>query len=292
MYSGLCKKRFAAWAFGVSVLSDIPSWSQKSLMPSLLRTSVELRAFCTPARADWWKLCQTTLSAATLAWLFCGALSARAQSPALPDVAAVTQRWLDDALARTQSAELPLRMEASVGQLDPRLRLAPCGRIEPYLPTGVRLWGRARIGLRCVDGVASWSVFLPVTIKAYGPVWVLNANVAPGTVLTAADAVQSEADWAADAANVLVRPEQWVGQQASRPLVGGQVLRQSMVRPAPLFAAGASVRVVVQGKGYAVTATGQALNAAGIGQSVRVRMESGRLVSGVVRESGVVEVAQ
>lgn len=222
-----------------------------------------------------------------------GLAPANAQSPApplLPEVSAVTQRWLDDALARTQVAELPLRMEASVGQLDPRLRLAPCGRIEPYLPAGVRLWGRARIGLRCVDG-ATWNVFLPVAIKAYGPAWVLNANVAPGAVLTAADAVESEVDWAADTANVLVRPEQWVGQQASRQLMAGQPLRQSMVRPAPLFAAGAQVRIAVQGKGYAVTATGQAMNAAGVGQTVRVRLESGRLVNGVVRESGFVEVA-
>lgn len=207
-----------------------------------------------------------------------------------PEVIEVTQRWLDDALARTQTAELPLRMEASVGQLDPRLRLAPCGRIEPYLPSGVRLWGRARIGLRCADGAVHWNVFLPVTIKAYGPAWVLNTNVTPGAVLMAADAVESEVDWAAEAANVLVRPEQWVGQQATRQLMAGQALRQSMVRPATLFAAGAQVRVVVQGKGYAVTATGQAMHAAGVGQTVRVRMEGGRLVNGVVRESGIVEV--
>ena len=207
-----------------------------------------------------------------------------------PEVIEVTQRWLDDALARTQTAELPLRMEASVGQLDPRLRLAPCGRIEPYLPSGVRRWGRARIGLRCADGAVHWNVFLPVTIKAYGPAWVLNTNVTPGAVLMAADAVESEVDWAAEAANVLVRPEQWVGQQATRQLMAGQALRQSMVRPAPLFAAGAQVRVVVQGKGYAVTATGQAMHAAGVGQTVRVRMEGGRLVNGVVRESGIVEV--
>src|ERR1700690_4642205 len=39
------------------------------------------------------------------------------------------------------------RVEVVLGQLDPRLHLAACARVEPYLPTGVRLWGKARIGL-------------------------------------------------------------------------------------------------------------------------------------------------
>jgi flagella basal body P-ring formation protein FlgA len=39
------------------------------------------------------------------------------------------------------SSALPgMRLEVEVGELDPRLKLAPCDRIEPYLPSGVRLW--------------------------------------------------------------------------------------------------------------------------------------------------------
>ena len=42
---------------------------------------------------------------------------AHAQSAADPaaDLGPLTQRWLDDALARNQSSALPLRMEVSVG---------------------------------------------------------------------------------------------------------------------------------------------------------------------------------
>ena len=63
--------------------------------------------------------------------------------------------------------------------------------------------GAHRLGLRCVEGSSAWNVFLPVTIKAWGPAWVLTGNVAPGAVLTANDAAQAEVDWAADAAPVL-----------------------------------------------------------------------------------------
>ena len=67
------------------------------------------------------------------------------------------------------------RVEVVVGQLDPRLHLAPCERIEPYLPPNVRLWGKSRIGLRCTQGRTAWNVYLPIIVKVWG-----RALVVPG----------------------------------------------------------------------------------------------------------------
>lgn len=222
--------------------------------------------------------------------LACAGGAAAQVSPQMAaDLSALTQRWLDSALAQGTQA-LPLRMEVSVGTLDPRLTLAPCARVQPYLPAGSKLWGRTRLGLKCVEGPTAWNVFLPVTIKAFGPAWVLNGNVASGAVLTAADASQAEVDWAADVAPVVAN-ESWVGQIATRQLVAGQALRQSMLKTPDLFRVGAQVRVVAQGPGFAVTSAGQALSAGAAGQTVRVRMENGRITSGIVNENGTVDVA-
>ncbi|WP_372588184.1 flagellar basal body P-ring formation chaperone FlgA [Acidovorax sp. BLS4] len=222
------------------------------------------------------------------------AATLRAQAVAEPaaDLGGITQRWLDDALQRGQSgtASMPLRMEVSVGALDPRLRLAPCARVEPYLPAGSRLWGRTRLGLRCVDGATAWNVFLPVTVKAYGPAWVLTGNVASGAVLTAADATEAEVDWAAETTAIVANPDSWVGMVASRQLMAGQAVRQHMVKAPTLFKAGAAVRVVAQGRGYSVTSAGQAITAGAVGETVRIRMENGRVVAGVVSENGTVEI--
>lgn len=217
-----------------------------------------------------------------------GGTLARAQ-PA-PDLGQITQRWIDDALQQNPQSS-PLRMEVSVGTLDERLRLAPCARIEPYLPAGARLWGRSRLGLRCLEGATRWNVFLPLTIKAFGPAWVLTGNVATGTVLTEADATEAEVDWAAESASVVADPALWVGQVASRQLLAGQALRQSMVRAPQLFKAGAQVRVVAGGPGYAVSATGQAMAAGAAGQTVRIRMGNGKIISGVVDETGAIAAA-
>lgn len=208
------------------------------------------------------------------------------------DFAANTQHWLDEAVAKSQSASaMPLRMEVAVGALDARLRLAPCTRVEPYVPVGSRLWGRSRLGLRCTDGGGRWNVFLPVTVKAFGPAWVLRDNVLPGAVLVATDAIEAEADWAAEPSPVVGDPAQWVGQVASRALAAGQPLRQSMIKSAQAFPAGTQVRVVAQGPGFEISSDAQAMTPGVIGQLVRVRMENGRIASGLVTDARTVRLS-
>lgn len=230
------------------------------------------------------------LATATCAFAAQAQVLATPQADITPAFVDATQRWLDDAVAKAAPAAGNLRMEVTVGQLDSRLKLAPCARVEPYLPAGTRLWGRARLGLRCIDGATRWSVFLPVTVKAMGVAWVLKNPVLAGAVLQPGDAQEEEIDWAAEAAPVVADMGHWVGQVASRPLVPGQALRAGMVKPAQAFAPGAQVRVVAQGAGYAVASDGQALTAGAVGQPARVRMENGRILSGQVVDGRTVRV--
>jgi flagella basal body P-ring formation protein FlgA len=193
--------------------------------------------------------------------------------------------------AMGQSADLPLRAEVVVGALDSRLRLAPCARVEPHLPNGTRLWGRARVGLRCVDGPTRWNVYLPVTVKAWGPAWVVKRPVSAGEVLTQEDAEMAEVDWAEQPASVLANPALWVGQQAAYTLLPGQALRQHMVRATQAFSAGSQVRVTQSGAGFEVVVTGQALSTGMVGQTTRVRLPGGKIVTGMVRDGQTVELA-
>lgn len=211
-------------------------------------------------------------------------------APAPDDLGALSRRWVDDALSRNPPPGLPLRMQVSVGALDARLRLAPCARVEPYLPQGARLWGQTRLGLRCAEGAVAWNVFVPLSVQAIGPAWVLTRNVAAGAPLAAGDALEAQVDWAAQAAAVLLQPAAWLGQIAARPLLAGQALRQNMLRAPDLLRAGAQVKLLAQGPGYVVTAAGQALTAGAQGQTVRVRMDNGRVVSALVRDAETVEL--
>lgn len=201
--------------------------------------------------------------------------------------------WLQPAVdqALAQDGALPLRAEVVMGNLDSRLRLAPCQAIEPYLPPGTKLWGRSRIGLRCTDGVARWNVYVPVTIKAFGPAWVLKAPVAAGETLTQDQAELTEVDWASHPSPVLATPERWVGQTTAYALSPGQTLRENMVRAQTAFEAGSPVKVVSGGNGFAVSVTGQAISEGRVGETARVRLPSGKVVNGVVRPDQTVELA-
>lgn len=238
--------------------------------------------------------------------LILGMVSAQAQSPlqmavqTAPSVAVggeaeleqLAGQWLMPTIASVlgQESSGALRPEVILGHLDPRLRLAPCQRVEPYIPPGTRLWGRSRIGLRCLEGAVRWNVFLPVTVRAWGPAWVLRRPVAAGATLTQEDADIAEIDWAEQHAAVLADTSKWVGQLAAYALPAGQALRQNMVRPMPAFGPGAQVRVASLGNGFRVTVVGEALSAGVEGQSVRVRLQGGRVVTGMVREDRTVEV--
>lgn len=199
--------------------------------------------------------------------------------------------WLDatvNAQLRAGEAPLPLRAEVEVGTLDPRLRLAPCQRVEPYLPPQTRLWGRSRIGLRCTAGPVAWNVFLPVTVRVWGPGWVLRRPVAPGEALGPEHAEAAEVEWTAQRDTVLVRPEDWQGREAARGLAAGQVLRTGVVRAPQVFETGATVRLRVEGRGFVLTAVGEALGHGRLGEPVRVRLPSKRVLTGTVIDAETV----
>lgn len=236
---------------------------------------------------------RTTRAGMRRGWLWLALASSTSTAVASTgDLSALSSQWLEGALAQAPAQTMPLRMEVQVGRLDPRLNLAPCQKIDPYLPSGSKLWGRTRVGLRCVEGEKPWNVFLPVTIKAFGPAWVLTSNVNAGDVLTHDQVMQSEVDWAESPHAIIALQEDWVGQTAARNLTAGMALRQTMVKPPQLFAMGAVVKVLVGGGGFSVTSSGKALEAGGEGQTVRVRMDNNRTVMGTVNARGEVVVAQ
>ena len=244
----------------------------------------------------------TKRAAARLTALVCSlglGISATAQTqPSAPvgglsaEWMAAAQGWVEQAVAAAQSAQQPnpLRLETVLGEPDSRLRLAPCARVEPFVPPGTRLWGKTRLGLRCAEGVSRWSIFLPLTVKAFGPAWVVRGELAAGTVLNAGDAMQAEVDWAQEPSPILATPAQWLGQVAVRTLGTGQALRQTLLRPAQVFQAGSQVRVLAQGAGFQIVADGLALSAGVIGQTARVRMDNGRVMSGLVSDHKTVQL--
>lgn len=225
-----------------------------------------------------------------LAALLLSANPAQAQSQE-PDYADMALKWARQAApASLPDPAARLRLDVSVGALDSRLKLAPCGNIEMYVPPGSRLWGRGRVGLRCVDGMVRWNVTVPVTVKAYGLAWVVRGQVMAGSPLLQSDVVQAEVDWAEDTNPVLLDSALWLGQTATRTLGTGQVLRQGLVRATQVFQTGTLVRVVAEGRGFQISGDAQALSPGVVGQLARIRMDNGRVTNGTVLDARTVKI--
>lgn len=173
------------------------------------------------------------------------------------------------------------RVEVTLGQLDPRLRLSPCRRIDAYLPTGSRLWGRARVGLRCAEGERPWNVYLPVTVTHFGRGLVAVAALPAGHVLADTDLRETEVDLTGHPSPALRDAASLVGRRLAQPLGAGQSLRQAALKPRQWFAPGDTVQVRAVGGGFAVLGSGEAVTTGLEGQPARVRTEGGKVVSGM-----------
>ncbi|MEK8034633.1 flagellar basal body P-ring formation chaperone FlgA [Ideonella sp. DXS29W] len=234
--------------------------------------------------------CLAVLAVAT--WAGCAwgqEASAAAAAPEWSAIGAQVQKMARDSAGR---AGLPdARVEVEVGSLDPRLKLAPCQRIEPYLPTGLPVWGRTRIGLKCTQGTKLWNVTLPITVRVWSRSLVTQAALPAGTVLEPGHFTEAEVDLAAAPGAPIGQPGLAVGRTLARSLPAGAALRVSDLKARQWFAAGETVRVVAVGPGWQVVTEGEAMNPGLEGQTVRVRVESGRLLQGRPVGDRQVEVA-
>ncbi|MFN3566813.1 MAG: flagellar basal body P-ring formation chaperone FlgA [Burkholderiaceae bacterium] len=181
------------------------------------------------------------------------------------------------------------RIEVTVGEFDARARLAPCARTEFFVPGGTRLWGRARIGLRCVQG-ANWSVLLPVNVRIHGPALVASRHLAALQPIAEGDGHVAEVEWTREALGVATDFAQLDNRVPTRPIAPGQPIPVAALRAPQVVSQGDAVKVVGTGRGFSVSTAAVALAAAQDGQPVRVRTDSGRVLTGTARAGRIVEV--
>ncbi len=236
-----------------------------------------------------------TVDKTPLRWLRLLVCTALAAGAALAHAQPSIQHWVAVA-ERFAAAELRAsgagRHEVIAGSLDKRLRLAPCAEAQPYVPHGVRLLGKTRVGLRCVKGITNWNVYLPLTVNVYGPALVSRSALPAGHVLAAGDFQLAEVNLADSPREAPIHdPELLLGRTLARVVEPGQGLRASSLRARQWFAAGETVRIRVAGQGFAVAGHGQALTTGMEGQVARVRTDNGRVVTGLPVADRLLEIA-
>lgn len=189
-------------------------------------------------------------------------------------------RALGDAAGATLAGR-PVRVEVEPGRLDPRLRLAPCHKVEASLPRGATAWGRTRVVLSCVDGPTPWKVYLPVTVKVFADAWVAASPLPAGTVLQSEHLQPAEVDWAAERSPPVVDEQHLLGRTLVHALPPGEPVRAADLAQRRWFGAGDRVQVLARGAGFSVSGEARALGAGVDGRPVRVRTETGQVLTGM-----------
>ena len=194
-----------------------------------------------------------------------------------------------DALIHAQTRESPGRIEISRPEIDSHLRLQQCAELEAFLPPGAKLWGNSTVGVRCA-APERWSIFVPVRVRVWANVVVTMRPLSRGQTLTGGDLGTQELDLAQLRPGIITDAQRAAGRVMNISVPGGTPLRADMLRAVPVVLQGETVRVVFGGKGFQVSSEARALANAGVGEAVEVRTATGKLLKGIVREAGVMEV--
>lgn len=201
----------------------------------------------------------------------------------------LVNKAIDDYM-KVQIKGLPGNASYTVGSIANSERLTACQNLQIALPQGGRLWGKTHVVVRCEDS-PGWSLYVPVKVKVLGPYLVAGRALRQGQRVDAADVAVQNGDLTELPGGTLTDMQQAVGLTLAGSIIAGQPLRSDLLRQALIVQQGQTVKITSKGKGFEVASEGEALNNAARGQVVRVRLASGRLISGVADSDGTVAVA-
>ena len=220
-----------------------------------------------------------------LALLICLAPPVMARQPEAP-VREVVERFLGE-----QTAGLAGEVRIETGRIDDRNQLPPCRQLQAFLPAGARAWGAVTVGVRCI-APANWTLYVPSRVRVQADYLTTARALSARQTLGPEDLDRAHGDIAALPGDILSDPVQAIGHPMRYAVAAGQPLRAGMLLLPPVVRQRDQVRVVTNGAGFSVSNEGKALNSAAAGQVVKVRLASGRVISGIARPDGVVEVGR
>ncbi|WP_144641630.1 flagellar basal body P-ring formation chaperone FlgA [Bordetella genomosp. 13] len=212
--------------------------------------------------------------------------SARAQAGATQDPAVLSATA--QAYLRGQLADVPGTLDIT---LDPVRadRLPACTALTPFLSSPVRLRPRMSVGVRCA-APQTWTTYVQATVSVAGRYYVAARQINAGRVIGQADVEARDADLATLSPGIVTDASHVIGMRAGNRIAAGQPIKEAVLRSAQAIQRGQNVNIVISGKGFTVSGEGEALDNAAPGDRIQVRTTSGQIVSGIVRNAGLVEI--
>jgi len=208
-------------------------------------------------------------------------------TPAKQDLSALKAKITEFLV--TQTIGYPGKVTVNAGSIDPNMRLPACADAQVFLPPGSRAWGKTSVGVRC-NVPSAWTIYAQASVSVTAQYLVAASPLGQGRIIASQDLLFESGDLTQLPAGVFTDMTQAIGRSVNISMNAGTVLRQEMLKSAPVVQQGQTVMVTSTGKGFSVAAEGHAMTNAIEGQVVQVKVASGQVVSGIARNGGNIEV--
>jgi flagella basal body P-ring formation protein FlgA len=172
--------------------------------------------------------------------------SALAQAPARQNPEAL--RLSVQQFLQTQSAGLPGQISVTVGAIDPRLNLASCPVLQPFLAPGSRAWGKTTVGVRCT-APARWTLYVQANVSVVADYIASAVPLAQGVAIEQRQLMTMQGDLTTLPPGIATDMAQVIGRMANVSLPSGTPLRLDTLRSKPVVLQGQMVRLVSNGAG-------------------------------------------
>ncbi len=176
------------------------------------------------------------------------------------------------------------------GPVDARLRVPACTQALRAAPgPGTHTRDRILIEVRCAS--PAWRVFVPARITGTRSVLALSRPASASHVLAAEDIETVTSDTAQLPLGHFDANVSLVGASLKRSLPAGAVLTDQLLNSPSAISRGQQVTLLASVGGIDVRMQGRALADGQVSQRIKVRnASSGRVVEGIARGPGVVEI--
>jgi flagella basal body P-ring formation protein FlgA len=197
------------------------------------------------------------------------------------------KKAVDDFLVR-QIKGLPGKASYTIGPIDAGHLADNCNGYDVFMAAGARPWGNTYLSVSCGGG--NWSLRVPVKIQVVADYLVSARPLMAGKPITEDDLGRQSGELSVLPNGILTDKELAIGRVLVASLPAGRPLRGDMLRQQMVVQQGQNIRIVTVGNGFQVSGEGRALSNAAIGQVTQVRLNSGQVLSGIVRADGSIEI--
>jgi flagella basal body P-ring formation protein FlgA len=181
--------------------------------------------------------------------------------------------------------------DVTVDNLDARLRLPACNQaLSGFIAGDGQLRDHTAVGVRC-EGTAHWTIYAQVSVSCSVPVLLARHTLAQNSAPLASDFDVETRRMPGLYSHYISDPALLAGQRLRRAVSIGEVLTADALLTAPVIHRGDQITVIAQAGGMQIRASAVALSDGRPDDRIRAQnLSSQRVVEGVVRSAGVIEV--